>query len=83
MKKEKISLLRQDGFQTLLASLICILGGLVVGWLVLLGDLGIYEIIPGFIASLVVAVVVSLATKAPSNEVTAIFDKVASGKEFD
>ena len=36
MKKEKISLLRQDGFQTLLASLVCILGGLLVGYIVLL-----------------------------------------------
>ncbi len=36
MKKERISLLRQDGFQTLLASLVCILGGLVVGYIVLL-----------------------------------------------
>ena len=36
MKKEKTSLLRQDNFQTLLASLVCILGGLVVGYLVLL-----------------------------------------------
>ena len=36
MKKEKTSLIRQDGFQTLLASLVCILGGLVVGYIVLL-----------------------------------------------
>ena len=36
MKNEKTSLLRKDGFQTLLASLVCILGGLAVGWLVLL-----------------------------------------------
>ena len=36
MKKDKISLLRQDSFQTLLSSLVCILGGLVVGYLVLL-----------------------------------------------
>ena len=36
MKNEKTSLLRSDGFQTLLASLVCILGGLIVGWLVLL-----------------------------------------------
>ena len=36
MKNEKTSLLRRDGFQTLLASLVCILGGLIVGWLVLL-----------------------------------------------
>ncbi len=36
MKKEKISLIRQDGFQTLLSSLVCILGGLIVGFFVLL-----------------------------------------------
>ena len=52
-------------------------------WLAFLKDFGLYEIIPGFLASLVVAVVVSLATKAPSNEVTAIFDKVASGKDYE
>ena len=51
-------------------------------WLAFLKDLGLYEIIPGFIASLVVAVVVSLATKAPSEEVTAVFDKVASNEEI-
>ena len=52
-------------------------------WLAFLKDFGLYEIIPGFIASLIVAVVVSLATKAPSEEVTAIFDKVASGKDYE
>ena len=36
MKNEKTSLIRRDGFQTLLASLVCILGGLIVGYLVLL-----------------------------------------------
>ena len=36
MKKEKTSLIRSDGFQTLLSSLVCILGGLLVGYLVLL-----------------------------------------------
>ena len=51
-------------------------------WLAFLKDLGLYEIIPGFIASLVVAVVVSLATEAPSKEVTAIFDKVASSEDI-
>ena len=35
MKKEK-SLLHNDSFQTLLSSLLCILGGLIVGYLVLL-----------------------------------------------
>ena len=36
MKKEKISLIRNDGFQSLLASLICILGGILVGYIALL-----------------------------------------------
>ena len=36
MKNKLSSLVRKDGFQTLLASLICILGGLFVGYLVLL-----------------------------------------------
>ena len=36
MKKENTSLLRRDSFQTLLSSLICVLGGLIVGYLVLL-----------------------------------------------
>ena len=36
MKKEKNSLIRKDGFQTLLASLACILGGILVGYIALL-----------------------------------------------
>ncbi len=36
MKKERDSLIRSDGFQTLLASLICILGGILVGYIALL-----------------------------------------------
>ena len=36
MKKEKTSLLQHDSIQTLLSSVACILGGLVVGYLVLL-----------------------------------------------
>ncbi len=63
--------------------------GIVVGavvdiaWLLLFTDTimpaaiaptGIYEILPGFVASLITTVVVSLATPAPSAEVTAIFD---------
>ena len=52
-------------------------------WLVFLKDTGIYEIIPGFIVGLVVSIVVALATKAPSKEVTDIYDAVASGVEFE
>lgn len=36
MKKEKKSLIRNPGFQTLLSSLLCVLGGLLVGYIVLL-----------------------------------------------
>ena len=36
MKSKMNALLRKDGFQTLLASLLCILGGLLVGYIVLL-----------------------------------------------
>jgi simple sugar transport system permease protein len=36
MKKEKKSLLANDGVQTLLASLLCIVAGLIIGYLVLL-----------------------------------------------
>ena len=36
MKKEKTSLIRDDSFQTLLASLVCILGGIFVGFIALL-----------------------------------------------
>ncbi len=36
MKKERTSLLHNNGIQTLLSSLMCILGGLIVGYIVLL-----------------------------------------------
>lgn len=51
-------------------------------WLAFLKDFGLYEIIPGFLASLIVAVVVSLSTRAPSGEVTAVFDQVASSEDI-
>jgi sodium/proline symporter len=61
-----------------------ILTGAVVDilWLAFLKDFGLYEIIPGFLASLIVAIVVSLATKAPSDAVTAVFDKVVSSEDI-
>jgi sodium/proline symporter len=40
----------------------------------LIGVTGVYEVLPGFVAGLIAAVVVSLATKAPSSEVDAIFE---------
>ncbi|MBR5460473.1 MAG: sodium/proline symporter PutP [Clostridia bacterium] len=64
------------------------IAGIVVGalvdilWLSFLGGLGIYEILPGFIASLIAAVAVTLATKKPSDEVEQLFDK-ANSPEFE
>ncbi len=62
-----------------------ILTGAVVDilWLVFLKNTGIYEIIPGFILSLIVAIIVTLLTEAPEKEVTDVFEKVASGEEIE
>ena len=46
-------------------------------WLAYLSGTGIYEIVPGFICSLIVAYVVSLLTPAPSKRVEALFDRAA------
>ena len=57
------------------------LAGVIAGavtdvlWLIFLSaPTGIYEIIPGFAVSMLAAVVVTLLDKAPSDEITAIFD---------
>ena len=54
-------------------------GALVdIGWLLLLHSTGIYEIVPGFAAGLLAAVVVSLLNKkGPGKEVEALFDRAA------
>ena len=43
----------------------------------------LYEIIPGFIASAIVGVIVSITTEAPSKQITDLFDKVAACKGLD
>ena len=50
-------------------------------WLVCLSSTGIYEIVPGFIAGLVAAVIVSLLGKGPGAEVEALFDKASKPEE--
>ena len=66
---------RRFNFQGALAGILT--GALVdIGWLILLKDLGIYEIIPGFLAGLLVSVAVTLCTPAPAKEVTDLFDSV-------
>ena len=51
-----------------------------IGWLILLSSTGIYEIIPGFAAGLIAAVVVSLLDKKPDAEVEALFDRAANSE---
>ena len=46
-------------------------------WLAFIG-LGIYEIIPGFIAGLIAAVVVTLIDKEPAQEVKELFDRATA-----
>ena len=47
-------------------------------WLIFLsGVTGLYEIIPGFIISLIVAIVVSKCTKGPEADVVELFDEVS------
>ena len=49
-------------------------------WLVCLSSVGIYEIIPGFAAGLLVSVLVSLASKEPESAVQELFDRASNSK---
>ena len=44
-------------------------------WYLKFSSTGIYEIVPGFLAGLLVAVIVTLITKAPGKEVQELFEK--------
>ncbi len=64
------------------------IAGIVAGfgvdalWLAFLSaKTNIYEIIPGFIAGLIAAVIVTLCTKAPSKEVTDLFEQAKAKTE--
>jgi sodium/proline symporter len=48
---------------------------IVIAWKNLFGYTGIYEIIPGFIGSLIAIIVVSLSGKAPGKDVTERFEE--------
>jgi len=57
-----------------------LVGALVdIAWLAWIG-LGIYEIIPGFFAGLLAAVVVTLIDREPSKEVMELFETACSGQ---
>ena len=59
-------------------------GGMVFLWKLVISKLGgvfaIYELLPAFLVSCAVIIVVSLLTKAPGADVQADFDAVAAGK---
>lgn len=52
-----------------------------IGWLALLSSTGIYEIIPGFAASLLAAVIASLCSKKPDEDVEALYDRAVAYDE--
>ena len=61
-------------------------GGIVdIAWLLVAPKIaainGIYELAPGFIAGMIFAVIVTLATKAPSKEVEELYDKALNYTE--
>ena len=47
------------------------------------GVFGIYELLPAFLAGLLVIVVVSLLTKAPDRDILADFEADASGEDLE
>ena len=49
-------------------------------WLVFLSATGVYEIIPGFAAGLIMAVVVSLCSPKPDDAVIALFDRASQSE---
>lgn len=54
-----------------------------IAWLLLLSGTGVYEILPGFVAGAIVSVIVTLVTKAPSDEVCKIYDRALDAKIDD
>ena len=61
--------------------------GIVVGaavdvlWLAFLSSTGVYEILPGAIAGLIAAVLVSLCSKAPGKDVEELFDQAVAATD--
>ena len=49
-------------------------------WLAFLGSFGLYEIIPGFLAGLIAAVIASRLDREPELEVLAMYDRAVSGR---
>lgn len=60
------------------------IAGIVIGaaadilWLMLLSSTGLYELLPGFVAGAIAAVVVTILTKQPSYDVKVLFEKATA-----
>ncbi len=68
---------RRFSFQGAIAGILA--GGAAdIAWLAFCSSTGVYELVPGFIAGLLAAVIVTLLTKAPSAEVGELFDAAVS-----
>ncbi|MBR3098501.1 MAG: sodium/proline symporter [Clostridia bacterium] len=68
---------RRFSFQGAVAGIL--VGGAVdIAWLAFWSSTGVYELVPGFIAGLLAAVIITLLTKAPSAEVSELFDAAVS-----
>ncbi|MBP5739325.1 MAG: sodium:proline symporter, partial [Spirochaetia bacterium] len=50
-------------------------------WMLNLGSTGVYELFPGFVAGLILAVVVSVFSKEPEKEVLDLFDRALNSKK--
>ena len=62
------------GFQGAVAAIV--VGAVVdIGWFTFLASTGIYELLPGFVASLIAGIVGALVSPAPSDEVKALYDE--------
>ena len=60
-----------------------IVGGALVDifWMTKLASTGVYELFPGFVAGLILAVVVSTFSKEPEKEVLDLFDRALNSKK--
>lgn len=62
---------------------ICVGAAVDIIWLFCLSSTGIYEILPGFAASLIASVIATLCTKAPEKDVTDLFQRALTHEDYD
>ncbi len=62
-----------------------VISGFVVdiAWLLCMSSTGIYEIVPGFIASMIIAIIVAKVTGEPEDAVKAIYDTAIEDIKLD